>query len=368
MPVQLDNTNTNVVTLKSGTSSTGKLIFPSSNGTAGQALKTDGSSNLSWATVTAQPVSGFTTTDTTGSFIASGGTTNQGVAVVAKGSGGFTLQLPDGATTGGNARGLFSVDLCNNNLRSSASNVASGDYSILAGPSNTASGTNSIVLALGTDTNSSTSGIIAGGFYETLSGTGGIMIGNTATSSGGFSMTGGTGPQALIGNTNSGTSAISPSGKNTFILPQRSAASTSPTFYTGGMRLAGYVSKEFGFVEFGGVTTTGTTTTYLTTDAGTPTTSNEMYVGYAGGFNAVVIARSNTGLSKVWSISFYGSSMAGSNAPASSVSVSYSDTGTSAWSLTLSLGTNNTNYIAILATGDSGITTRWWGFAQPLYA
>ena len=361
MPIQLNNTATSVVTLKSGTSSTAQLVFPSANGTASQVLKTNGSGTLSWTTLSSSPVTGFTTTDSTGSFIASGGTTNQGVAVVAKGSGGFSLQVPDGTTTGGNARGLLSVDL--GLSRTASSQVTSGANSILAG--NNSSATQSGSIALGVNaTNSSQDGIIAGGYYQYLSGTNGILIGNSTSSVGLMSLNGSTGPQAVIGNYNTTSSAISPSGKNAFILPQKS--STAPSYYPGGLRFAAYLNLAYGFAEFGGVTTTGQTTTYLTCDAGSPTTSNEFYVGNAGGISATVIARSNTGLSKIWSVSFYGSALSGVNAPADTTTVVYSDTGTSGWTLTLSLGTNNAGYIAILATGDSGITIRWWGHAQPI--
>ena len=363
MPIQLNNTATSVVTLKSGTSSTAQLVFPSANGTASQVLKTNGSGTLSWTTLSSVPVTGFTTTDSTGSFIASGGTTNQGVAVVAKGSGGFSLQVPDGTTTGGDARGLLSVDL--GLSRTASSQVTSGANSILAG--NNSSATQSGSIALGVNaTNSSQDGIIAGGYYQYLSGTNGILIGNSTSSVGLMSLNGSTGPQAVIGNYNSTSSTISPSGKNAFILPQK--GSTSPTYYTGGLRLASYVLPTgYGFAEFGNITTTGQTTNYLTTDAGTPSTSNEFYVSNAGGFTATVIARSDTGLSKIWSVYFYGSTLSGANSPASNASVVYSDTGTSAWSLTLSLGTNNAGYVAILATGDTGMTIRWWGHAQPIH-
>jgi hypothetical protein len=362
MPVQLNNTATSVITLKSGTSSSGKLVFTSANGTSGQALKTDGSGNLSWATLSSQPVTGFTTTESTGSFIASGGTTNQGVAVVSKGSGGFCIDLPDATTSGGNARGLLAVDLSPS--RAAATQVAGGANAVLIGISSTASNTNTITTN-GNHSNSSVDGIVIGGNSNSLTGPNGIMIGNSSTSTGSISMSGSTGPQAIVGNVNSGTSLWIASGKNSFILPQK--GTSSPNYYPGGLRLASYLTQSHGFVEFGNITYTGQTTNYLTTDAGAPTASNEISVGSnAGGFYATVIARSDTGLSKIWRVSYYGSILTGANAPASTVNVEYSDTGTSAWSLTLSLGTNNAGRVAILATGDTGMTIRWWGHAQTI--
>ena len=51
MPIQLDNTNTGSVTLKGPASSTSTLSWPSTNGASSQALVTDGSGTLSWASV-----------------------------------------------------------------------------------------------------------------------------------------------------------------------------------------------------------------------------------------------------------------------------------------------------------------------------
>ncbi len=60
-----------------------------------------------------------------------GGTTSVSVAIVPKGAGSFSLAVPDGTTTGGNARGAYAVDLCM--ARSINYYVASGSYSFTAG-------------------------------------------------------------------------------------------------------------------------------------------------------------------------------------------------------------------------------------------
>jgi hypothetical protein len=60
-----------------------------------------------------------------------GGTTNVGFAVVPKGSGGFSLAVPDGTSTGGNARGSYSVDL--QMFRTAATQVCSAEKSFLGG-------------------------------------------------------------------------------------------------------------------------------------------------------------------------------------------------------------------------------------------
>ncbi len=75
-----------------------------------------------------------------------GGTTNVGVAIVPKGTGAFTLAVPDGTATGGNARGANAVDL--QATRSSATKVASGDNAFASGSSNVASGSQSFAAGL----------------------------------------------------------------------------------------------------------------------------------------------------------------------------------------------------------------------------
>lgn len=72
------------------------------------------------------------------SIQATGSTTNVSVSVVPKGTGSFSLQVPDGTATGGNARGANSVDL--QTSRTSASQVCSSPNSIIAGQNNTSTG------------------------------------------------------------------------------------------------------------------------------------------------------------------------------------------------------------------------------------
>ena len=78
------------------------------------------------------------------SIQATGATTNVSVSIVPKGTGSFSLQVPDGAATGGNVRGANAVDL--QTSRNNAANVASGSTSFLGnGVNNQATGTQSFV-------------------------------------------------------------------------------------------------------------------------------------------------------------------------------------------------------------------------------
>tara|TARA_R110000868_G_scaffold114309_8_gene306352 strand:+ start:17315 stop:20569 length:3255 start_codon:yes stop_codon:yes gene_type:complete len=84
-------------------------------------------------------------TNNVSSITASGGTTNQFLALVPAGTGGLLAAVPDSGTTGGNVRGIRSVDL--QMLRTNATMVASGSYSgILSGNNNQADGSFSVVL------------------------------------------------------------------------------------------------------------------------------------------------------------------------------------------------------------------------------
>ena len=132
------------------------------------------------------------------SLQATGGTTNVSVSIVPKGSGAFSLHVPDGTSTGGNTRGANAVDL--QISRSSATqvasgtgatiiggrnNIASGDYAIAGGSGCTSSGTNP-GPALGTNnTASGGNGSAAIGGELSVTGIYGFASGYYGTSSGG---------------------------------------------------------------------------------------------------------------------------------------------------------------------------------------
>lgn len=106
-----------------------------------------------------------------------GGTTNVGVAIVPKGSGAFTLAVPDGTSTGGNARGTNAVDL--QATRTTAAQVASGDNAFTSGSSNTASG--SRATAIGTRNTVSGSNAGAIGVDNVVTGNNSFCFGNTGS-------------------------------------------------------------------------------------------------------------------------------------------------------------------------------------------
>ena len=76
------------------------------------------------------------------SMQATGTTTNVSVSIVPKGTGSFSLAVPDGTATGGNVRGANAIDL--QTARTAATQVASGANSVAVGTLNTASGTSAV--------------------------------------------------------------------------------------------------------------------------------------------------------------------------------------------------------------------------------
>ncbi|MFZ9091410.1 MAG: hypothetical protein ACO3FE_15125 [Planctomycetaceae bacterium] len=78
------------------------------------------------------------------SMRATGNTTNVSVSIVPKGTGSFSLAVPDGTTTGGNVRGTNAIDL--QTARTAATQVASGTRSVVIGARNTASGTDTVAV------------------------------------------------------------------------------------------------------------------------------------------------------------------------------------------------------------------------------
>jgi len=104
------------------------------------------------------------------SLQATGSSTNVSVSIVPKGTGAFSLQVPDGTSAGGNARGANAVDLSTS--RSTAAQIASGAHSFQAGRNLTASGQGSVAFG---DNNTSTS------FYTFVAGQDNSVTGSSAS-------------------------------------------------------------------------------------------------------------------------------------------------------------------------------------------
>ena len=101
-------------------------------------------------------------TQATSSWTPVGAATNINAAIIPKGTGAIVAAIPDGTATGGNARGTYAVDL--QMVRSAATQVASGDWSVIGGgTSNLSQVYKGFVGGGGTNT-ANAFGSVAGGF------------------------------------------------------------------------------------------------------------------------------------------------------------------------------------------------------------
>jgi hypothetical protein len=116
-------------------------------------------------------------------FAAKGSGTNIGIALTPKGTGYISAQVPDGTVAGGNARGANAVDL--QTSRNGAAQVASGNFSVIAGGlRNAASGAESCVCGGNTNTASGDRATVVSGSNNLASGARSVAGGTSCTSSG----------------------------------------------------------------------------------------------------------------------------------------------------------------------------------------
>jgi len=139
----------------SGTSgTTTSLRAENSSGVAKLVVKDDGAIEIGR--------NASATTEETASITVTGSETNIGLALVPKGDGAITASIPNGAASGGNARGDRAIDL--QISRTDQTHVASGSRSVIGGGErNTASGQYSTVSGGYTNTASAYGATVAGG-------------------------------------------------------------------------------------------------------------------------------------------------------------------------------------------------------------
>jgi hypothetical protein len=157
--------------------------LPSSNGSSGQFLTTNGSGVTSWANVSlseialSQNTASPNNTVNATRILANAASTNADLVLQPKGTGALLAQLPDGTATGGNKRGTQSVDL--QLSRTLNTEVAQGNYcGIVGGQRNTASGNYTFIAA---------------GFLNNTSGSSQLVTGNGNAGSGNYSLITGSG-------------------------------------------------------------------------------------------------------------------------------------------------------------------------------
>lgn len=165
------------VKIVDGTQGVGKVLTSDANGLAIWSSAAGGLTYFTEAQSTASP----NATVNVDSLTAVASTTNADFAIIPKGTGAILAQVPDGTATGGNKRGVNSVDL--QTFRSQAIEVASGNYSaIVSGQYNKSTGVNSFIGA-GYGNNTSGSYSAGFGFGNTASGSGSFAGGSSSTAS-----------------------------------------------------------------------------------------------------------------------------------------------------------------------------------------
>lgn len=120
------------------------------------------------------------------SLQATGSTTNVSVSIVPKGTGAFSLAVPDGTTTGGNVRGANAIDL--QTSRTNANQVASGANSVAIGINNRASADGSVAIGSGSTVTASINSVAIGASSATGTGQGRCVAIGNATASGEYAI------------------------------------------------------------------------------------------------------------------------------------------------------------------------------------
>jgi hypothetical protein len=332
--------------------------------------------------------------------------TNADIALVAKGTGATLAQVPDGTIAGGNKRGTFyATDL--QKSRTSATEVASGNWSsVLGGSSNTASNTFAVVTGGTSNFASGSHTAICGGSANLTSSNYSFVGGgqsNTAQTNTHATVCGGSGNTAsgqysFVGsgqtNTASGIRSIVGSGDNNTASGTSSAicggsnnlANSSFSFIAGGFRgttrsIIGYhvfpaindaltqYGTAYGLAQSGllllGRQTTDATATVLTSNSSAAGTTNQVILpnNSAYSFSGEVIAGvTGAGDTARWTIN--GAIKRGANAASTTmvgtatVTMTHFDAGAATWVVAVTADTT-LGCITVTVTGAAATTIRW---------
>jgi hypothetical protein len=365
MPIQFDNTNTGVATLKPATSGTIALTLPSADGTSGQAITTDGSGNLAFTTVGGGGgLTGFTAAESTtapnatvfvDSLTAAASSTNADVAFVAKGTGATLAQVPTSTVAGGNKRGTHATDW--QKSRNAATQVASGNYSsILGGQNNTVSNSYSALVGGLSNTITGDNAFLGNGFNNSATGSYSTIVnGYICTASGIASF-------VSNGELNLANSSYA------FVGGGYGGSSRSIVgnviFAASGQPVSGTVGAQQSATLVLGRQTTDATATVLRSNPSAAGTSNQVILPNNSAYffqGQVVAGVTGAGDTKGWTVE--GVIKRGANAAStvlvgSTVMSSYGDAGAVTWVVALTADTTNGG-LAITVTGQAATTIRW---------
>lgn len=286
------------------------------------------------------------------SFTATNAATNVDAAIVPKGTGALLADIPDGASSGGNKRGVNAVDL--QTIRSAAAQVASGSYAAIGGGNtNTASGNSATVPGGESNVSSGNYSTVVGGRSNDATGQYSISGGFDCSSSGEAAVTFGVeciGDAAYDVCTGLRSTARG-------IIGAVSHASGSFTTTAGQSQTRSFILRR---------ATSDATPTVLTTDNTAPGTNDQIILPNNSLFafeGQLTVREAATGDSK--SIEFKGSIKRGANAAATALqgSVAQADLGTpdagaAAWTVAFTADTTNGG-LAITVTGEASHSLRW---------
>lgn len=326
-------------------------------------------------------------TNNVSSLTASGGTTNQIAALVSKGDGATTAQIPDGTTTAGNVRGAYATDW--QKLRTTdATRVASGiGATIAGGRNNGASGTDSAVGGGSGNRSNGTCGTVSGGETNLASnnyGSVGGGQGNTAGGvgsriGGGATNTTSTQYNTIGGGSGNTTTAVA-AGYSTVAGGLNNNADGDYSWIAGGYygtarTLLGSGTRSSGrFAATGDaqsqwfqgrVQTTNATQTVLTFDAAAAGANNQVILPNNSCYmvKGTVIARENaTGDSSAWEFTAFikrgANAAATAMVAAATIGTPIQDVGAAAWVLTIDADTTQGG-LRVRVTGEASHTIRW---------
>jgi hypothetical protein len=261
-----------------------------------------------------------------------GTTSDIDLAIVPKGTGSLLVRVPDGAATGGNARGQYAADL--QMTRSSASQVASGNNSVVSGGTDNAA--------------TSTASVVGGGSANTASSSNaGVLGGQNNTASGQYS-------SILGGNANTA------SGSRSSIIGGDSAKAThyGEIAHAAGAFTSAGDAQSITFV-LRGITTNSTVTEIFLDGAGQRMT---LLDNSTWAFHALVVARRTNAASEGASYSIRGGIRRDNGANTTvliqnaTLTDNFEDDGT--WNAALSADNTNGS-LKLLVTGATGKTIRW---------
>ena len=299
------------------------------------------------------------------SLTATNAATNVDAVVSPKGTGSLAAQVADNTTTGGSKRGAYSVDW--QMFRSSNSQIASGQTSVIAGGvGNRASGTSSVVSGGNSNSASADYAVALGGQNNQATGQYAVAGGKDNTASGIYSC-------VLSGNSNSANTdnAVVAGGSGNVASGLFSAifggfnATTRGLYGTWAFASGGSQGKAQEQHAVQRITTTSATASGLSANGTTPAATTALVLpnNSAYCFEATVVAKV-AGVSDRASFKLTGMVSRGANAAATQIDGTPTVTtvaaigGASAWSVA-AVANTTLGSLEIQVTGAASTTINW---------